>query len=98
MVDMTVRIRLTIQNSRLNIHIPARVVVGDDRKGFATGIRRIELDDHPREYRAGDLVARIAGTHGMEPAGGENIPRRHLAYVLISHDPFHIVVIGARTD
>ncbi len=99
MIDITFRIDLTVKFCTLDINILRRIVVGDDRKGFTTGILRIEPETDA-VWNTGLVSSYLVspGQTGCRPLAAQHVPGRHLPYIFIAYQSFHRIPVSPVAD
>jgi hypothetical protein len=88
------RQRPSIEARALHIGMIRGLILGRDGKLCSLVRLLIQVNCGAGKERASQDVDFISRTYRIEPESTEDIPRRHLAYIVISADTVHIVVVG----
>src|ERR1700721_617951 len=89
------RERLSIEARALHIRMIRGLIFGGDGKLRALVPLLVQVNCGTGKEWASQDVDSISGAYRIEPESTQNIPRRHLAYIVVSADSVHIVVVGA---
>ena len=98
MSNPSTRQRLAIKLRALDVRMIRRLVPGLDRKPRTLVPLLVQMDcDLGEEWTSKDVDS-ISGTHRIKPHCTQDIPRRHLAHIVIPADAIHVISIGIGQD